>query len=60
VVAARTGESPSQARQRVESETALGRTLTAHELGGAAVLLASDEGAGITGQVLHVDGGWRL
>jgi NAD(P)-dependent dehydrogenase (short-subunit alcohol dehydrogenase family) len=60
VVAARTGESPSQARQRVESETALGRTLAAHELGGAAVLLASDEGAGITGQVLHVDGGWRL
>jgi NAD(P)-dependent dehydrogenase (short-subunit alcohol dehydrogenase family) len=60
VVGDRMGIPAAAARSRVESDNALGRILPATELGGAAVLLASDEGAGITGQVLHVDGGWRL
>ena len=60
VVGARMGVPADEARRRVESETALGRTVPAEELAGALLLLASDDGAGITGQVLHVDGGWRL
>ena len=36
------------------------RALDAAELGPVAVLLASEDGAGITGQVWHADGGWRL
>jgi enoyl-[acyl-carrier-protein] reductase (NADH) len=34
--------------------------LEAEELTGMATLLASDDGAGITGQVISVDGGYRL
>jgi NAD(P)-dependent dehydrogenase (short-subunit alcohol dehydrogenase family) len=60
VVGTRMGVDAAEARRRVEGETALGRTLAAGELTGTVALLASDEGAGITGQVLHVDGGWRL
>lgn len=60
VVGARMGVDAAEAQRRVEAENAIGRTLLATELGGAAVLLASDDGAGITGQVLHVDGGWKI
>ena len=60
VVGARLGVDAAEAQRRVEAENAIGRILPASELGGAAVLLASDAGAGITGQVLHVDGGWKL
>jgi 3-hydroxybutyrate dehydrogenase len=60
VVGARMGVDAAEAQRRVEAENAIGRTLQATELGGTAVLLASDDGAGITGQVLHVDGGWKL
>jgi NAD(P)-dependent dehydrogenase (short-subunit alcohol dehydrogenase family) len=54
------GLSAGQARARAEGENAQGRILRPEELGPMAVLLASDQGAGITGQVLSVDGGWKI
>jgi 3-hydroxybutyrate dehydrogenase len=54
------GLSAVAARARAESENAQGRILAPGELGPMAVLLASPAGAGITGQVLSVDGGWKL
>jgi enoyl-[acyl-carrier-protein] reductase (NADH) len=36
------------------------RVLEPEELTGMATLLASAEGAGITGQVISVDGGYRI
>ena len=39
------------------ADTALGRCVTVEELAAMAVLLASDDGAGITGQSISVDGG---
>ena len=44
VVGARMGVPADEARRRVESETALGRTVPAEELAGALLLLASDDG----------------
>lgn len=38
----------------------LGRFGSAHDVGDAAVFLASDESSFVTGQVLYVDGGWLL
>ncbi|MEU9376020.1 SDR family oxidoreductase [Streptomyces sp. NPDC048255] len=38
-------------------EAALKRTVTVEEVATVAVLLASDEGAGITGSLISVDGG---
>jgi len=47
-------------RARAERENAQRRVLEPEELAGMATLLASDDGAGITGQVISVDGGYRL
>jgi 3-hydroxybutyrate dehydrogenase len=60
IIGARSGTSGAAARERVTSDIAQRRVLDAAELGAVAVLLASDAGAAITGQVWHVDGGWRL
>ncbi|GIF52033.1 NAD(P)-dependent dehydrogenase (short-subunit alcohol dehydrogenase family) [Asanoa ferruginea] len=60
VIGARSGISGAEARDRVTADIAQRRVLDAEELGAVAVLLASDAGAAITGQVWHVDGGWRL
>jgi NAD(P)-dependent dehydrogenase (short-subunit alcohol dehydrogenase family) len=60
VVGARTGVPPEEAKRKAESEIAVRRALDASELSPVAVLLASEDGAGITGQVWHADGGWRL
>ncbi|MEO8692998.1 MAG: glucose 1-dehydrogenase [Acidimicrobiales bacterium] len=46
--------------QSVRDATVLGRFGTPTDIGDAAVFLASDEAAYITGQVLFVDGGWLL
>ncbi len=54
------GTTPEVAREKAARENAQHRVLEPEELTPLAVLLASDEGAGITGQVLSVDGGYRL
>jgi NAD(P)-dependent dehydrogenase (short-subunit alcohol dehydrogenase family) len=59
-VARRAGTSVEEAIESAESENAQHRVLEPEELAGMATLLASDDGAGITGQVISVDGGYRL
>jgi NAD(P)-dependent dehydrogenase (short-subunit alcohol dehydrogenase family) len=54
------GISPEEAHDRAASENAQHRVLDADELAPMAVLLASPAGAGVTGQVISVDGGWQL
>ncbi len=43
-----------------EANAPLGRSCTANELGGTGVFLASEASAGITGQVIYVDGGYQI
>ena len=59
-IAKRSGSSEDEARASAEAESAQRRILEPGELGPMAVLLASPQGAGITGQVIGVDGGYRL
>ncbi|MEZ5553496.1 MAG: SDR family oxidoreductase [Pseudomonadales bacterium] len=48
------------ARRRASAENLQNRVLEPEELGPMATLLASPEAAGITGQVISVDGGYRV
>lgn len=59
-VAKRAGTTVDEAMAVAHADNAQHRVLEPDELTGMATLLASDEGAGITGQVLSVDGGYRL
>lgn len=59
-IAKRSGSSEDEARASAEAESAQRRILEPGELGPMAVLLASPQGGGITGQVIGVDGGYRL
>jgi NAD(P)-dependent dehydrogenase (short-subunit alcohol dehydrogenase family) len=59
-VAQRAGTTVEEAIESAASENAQHRVLEPEELTGMATLLASDDGAGITGQVISVDGGYRL
>lgn len=43
-----------------EEHAPLGRSCTPEELGGTGVFLASEAAAGITGQVIYVDGGYEI
>lgn len=54
------GLTPLEARRSAENESAQRRILEPGELGPMCVLLASSGGAPITGQVIGVDGGYRL
>ncbi|MEZ4280605.1 MAG: SDR family oxidoreductase [Myxococcota bacterium] len=54
------GVDAATARKRAEAESAQRRILEPEELGAMVVLLASDAGHPITGQVIGVDGGYRL
>jgi len=54
------GVSAAEARARAEAESAQRRILAPSELAPLVVLLASAGGAAITGQVIGVDGGYRL
>jgi NAD(P)-dependent dehydrogenase (short-subunit alcohol dehydrogenase family) len=56
-IAQRQGVSVEQAMQVALSANVQHRILEPEELGGMVALLVGDEGAGITGQVLSVDGG---
>ena len=55
--AAAGGVSPEQVHQAMLNRIAIGRYLEADECGPLAVLLASEESAGMTGQSIMVDGG---
>ncbi|WP_419924565.1 SDR family NAD(P)-dependent oxidoreductase [Candidatus Poriferisocius sp.] len=59
-LAAAKGISPAQAEADAHADSAQRRILAPEELAPMAVLLASEAGGGITGQVISVDGGYRL
>jgi NAD(P)-dependent dehydrogenase (short-subunit alcohol dehydrogenase family) len=52
-----TGRSAEEARQRIEQTSPQNRLVTAEEVAAIALLLASDEGRGINGQGIVIDGG---
>ena len=58
-IGARLGIDASAARAKVEAKHTEAR-FEPEELGPMAVLLASEEGGGITGQEISVDGGYRV
>jgi len=53
----RTGRSAEQALETLKSMSPQHRLVTAEEVAAVALLLASDDGRGITGQAINVDGG---
>jgi NAD(P)-dependent dehydrogenase (short-subunit alcohol dehydrogenase family) len=59
-IAQRKGTSAEEEEGRASAENAQRRILEAEELTGMATLLAGDDGRGITGQVISVDGGYKL
>jgi meso-butanediol dehydrogenase/(S,S)-butanediol dehydrogenase/diacetyl reductase len=60
VLADITGVDAKSAKASAEAENVQKRILEPEELGPMAVLLASEESRGITGQVVSVDGGYRV
>jgi NAD(P)-dependent dehydrogenase (short-subunit alcohol dehydrogenase family) len=59
-IAARQGTTAAQEEDRAAQESLQHRVLEADELTGMATLLAADDGRGITGQVISVDGGYKV
>ena len=53
-------DAAAAARAKAEAQTVQGRVLEPDELAPMATLLASPEAAGITGQVISVDGGYKV
>jgi NAD(P)-dependent dehydrogenase (short-subunit alcohol dehydrogenase family) len=49
---------PVAARRALEARQPIGRLVTPEEVAAAALYLASDEAAAVTGSVLVIDGGW--
>ena len=60
LIAQRRGTTAAEEEARAVSETLQRRVLDAEELTGMATLLAGDDGRGITGQVISVDGGYKV
>lgn len=56
-ITSRTGRSAEQALETLKSMSPQHRLVTVEEVAAVALLLASDEGRGITGQAINVDGG---
>ena len=59
-IVARTGKSATEALKMLERMSPQNRLVSAEEVAAVAVLLASDEGRGINGQAINVDGGTVL
>jgi len=59
-MAAHTGTTPEEARAHAEGMSAQKCILEPDDIAAMAAYLASDEGKRITGQVISVDGGYRL
>ena len=59
-IMARTGISDQEARTALETMSPQNRMVTPEEVAAVALLLASDEGRGINGQAINVDGGTVL
>lgn len=60
VLATAWGVDAATAQARAAADALQNRVLEPDELGPMAVLLASDDGYGITGQVISVDGGFKV
>ena len=56
-ITSRTGRSAEQALETLKSMSPQHRLVTVEEVAAVALLLASDDGRGITGQAINVDGG---
>ena len=59
-IAKRRGTTAAEEESRAAAENLQQRVLDAEELTGMATLLAGDDGRGITGQVISVDGGYKV
>ena len=59
-IARRDGITAEEAEAGRRAESLQNRVLEPEELAGMATLLAGDDGRGITGQVISVDGGYRV
>ena len=59
-IVAKTGKSARQALKMLEGMSPQNRLVTAEEVAALAVLLASEDGRGINGQAINVDGGTVL
>ena len=59
-ISARTGISAEEATEALKRMSPQNRMITAEEVAALALLLASDEGRGINGQAINVDGGTVL
>src|SRR5205809_1878911 len=59
-IVARTGKSAKQALKMLERMSPQNRLVTSEEVSAVALLLASDDGRGINGQAINVDGGTVL
>jgi NAD(P)-dependent dehydrogenase (short-subunit alcohol dehydrogenase family) len=59
-IAAARGTIPEAEEQRASADSLQNRVLEATELAGMATLLAGPDGRGITGQVISVDGGYKI
>lgn len=59
-IVARTGISADEARTALEGMSPQNRMITAEEVAAVALLMASEEGRGINGQAINVDGGTVL
>jgi NAD(P)-dependent dehydrogenase (short-subunit alcohol dehydrogenase family) len=59
-IVAKTGKSAEEARESLKRMSPQNRMVTAEEVAALALLLASEEGRGINGQAINVDGGTVL